>query len=787
MADPASWEAYWDQVSNSAGQDYSLTGSAIPGSGALTPAHHQNLHLTVVLCLTLANIFSRLVKDCLSPAFASLSDRARALALSALQLDDAELCFRALPKIGHLTSAQYSAVLGNREDLRRCRISRQWGPKDEPMRHLCCPAFLMFLVWVGAPIADPILDFVFAYALSNTSFVEPWLDCPTPYVHHISFKAIQDRLEALRNNDVHRTPANKLACLAEAASATSKVLLRTLYMAAGECVNIPATELFVDNIAKPLFAGIIATAAPQLPATTTALPTGQVISELPICSSLPGYSPNFTPDHNPQWFRSATYHFSSLRFPTDVVARGDASAERAWHEYACNVLRARVICMQLSEQQVISHISQDFQRSDPHFAISEDCRVQTGCTVLFWLSALREFFFTNKQFRHNIELAWQQYRVGHARDFNELIHHVRVYYQLIFLDYPTLPGKMTLHDFAWHLFEKMQHFLSGACRTELARTAQLCVPLSGVLEQMQLHLQDRIMVSTALEADPAHVFVTWCLKQLKLARETANKTRQYATIPDTRTTIDYAHLTGRQAPSAPASTGPTSNNNTDRGRRGRPTALINSGRPTNSSVQTPSATTSSDTDPLTRRNLPADIRESIGRKGRPLTETQLREIARRLVPWMSTLLLHELDHPGAGDTLHGLARAYSDARKPSYRLATTPLAFCQYLLKSHLIYTRPLCSICPHGDGTTDRRHTVADCPEARQHCPGPLATFLANPVNTGKSFMAVEPGQPIPADTVRPRRDRCDPRPAASPAPAATHATPAAQATKRQRPANIR
>lgn len=177
MAAANSRETCWDQVLNPADhwQDYTLTGSAIPGSGALMAAHHRELHMTVTLCLTLATMFSRLVKECLTPVLASLSDRAR------VQIDHAEVSYRALPKIGHLTSAMYSVVLtlGNREELRNCRVSHQEVPwKDDPMRQLCCPAVLMFLVWIRSPIGDPILDF-FAFALGNTAFVEAWLDCPT--------------------------------------------------------------------------------------------------------------------------------------------------------------------------------------------------------------------------------------------------------------------------------------------------------------------------------------------------------------------------------------------------------------------------------------------------------------------------------------------------------------------------------------------------------------------------------------------------------------------------------
>lgn len=150
-----------------------------------------------------------------------------------------------------------------------------------------------------------------------------------PYVQHTSFKAIHDRLEALRNNAHLRTPAHKLANLADKASATLTVLLKTLCLAAGECINIPAAEFFVANIVRPMFASVIAAVIPQLPATITPSPANRVTSELPTCSSLPSNSTIFSPNHNAQWFRSACYHFSNLRFPTstDIVARGDVLAE----------------------------------------------------------------------------------------------------------------------------------------------------------------------------------------------------------------------------------------------------------------------------------------------------------------------------------------------------------------------------------------------------------------------------------------------------------------------------
>ena len=63
---------------------------------------------------------------------------------------------------------------------------------------------------------------------------------------------------------------------------------------------------------------------------------------------------------------------------------------------------------------------------------------------------------------------------------------------------PNGGGRSGMHDFAWHLSEKMQHLLSAACRSELARTVQLYVPLSSMLQQMQAHLRVQATSSTSL-------------------------------------------------------------------------------------------------------------------------------------------------------------------------------------------------------------------------------------------------------------------------------------------------
>lgn len=783
---PIAWGALWALVSNLDGQDYTLTGETIPGAAALTREQLQTIHLSVVLALTLGSIFSRLARDCLSPAFTSFSDRARALSQGALQLEDTHNSFRALPRTGHHTPAQYSTILANRDELQHCQATRNWGPSNEQLKDLCSPAFLMFLIWVGSPIVDPILELQYAFALDQMALIDAWLDCPTPYVNQVSFTAIGYRIDAIRGDNRLRTPAQQLANIAERATETMTALLRVVLAAATGCINISGQELFIDNIIKPTFAAVVSTAVPMLPSVNPAAPCNQqVSSELPATSSLPAYLPNFSDDTNPQWFRSATYHFSNLAFPLESLSRGDASAEHVWHEYTCNVLRVRILCMHLSEQQVITHLSQSFKRADPHFVASEELRCQPSCTLLLWLSGLRDFFFTNQQFRHNIELAWRKYRVGTARDFNELIHHIRTYYQLIFLDYNTLPGKMTLYDFAWHLFEKIQHLLSPECKSELARVVQQYVPLAGVLERMQTCLRVQAMHSLTLEADPAYQFVTWCIAQLRTARETANTTRRYATLPDPRVTTDFARLhpnsctTPTPAPPGTRSTSkPTRIALANSDASNRADAISKGGK----HLQNRTIPARHDPSrPLDRTNLPTELKDSLHRRGPPLTEADIRGLLHRLPPWMAAMLTHELDHPGQPDTLHGVVKAYVNAKKPTYRLPATALTICLALLKSYLIHARPMCLLCPH-DSTCDRRHFVDACPEVLQHCRPALEAFRANVANAGKGFLAVQPGQPIPQDVVKPRKDRYAPPSGAPPPPAAPK-----PGAKRERPAHIR
>ena len=129
----------------------------------------------------------------------------------------------------------------------------------------------------------------------------------------------------------------------------------------------------------------------------------QALSPLPTHSSLPSYEPNFSDEKNAQCFRTAQYHFSTLIFAQVALERGDASAERSWPQYACDVRHGRSLCLNLSEAQVIRHISMSFTRSAMHCQTAAEKAKTPHCTVIDLLDAIREFFFTNGLFRHHME------------------------------------------------------------------------------------------------------------------------------------------------------------------------------------------------------------------------------------------------------------------------------------------------------------------------------------------------------------------------------------------------
>lgn len=84
----------------------------------------------------------------------------------------------------------------------------------------------------------------------------------------------------------------------------------------------------------------------------------------------------------------------------------------------------------------------------------------------------------------------------------------------MFLDYADLPGKMTVQDFAWNLFDKMQNLMSPECTSALSATAKMFMPLPGLLQKLIKHLGNSHTWPTERANSQALAFVT-CRVALK--------------------------------------------------------------------------------------------------------------------------------------------------------------------------------------------------------------------------------------------------------------------------------
>ena len=93
-----------------------------------------------------------------------------------------------------------------------------------------------------------------------------------------------------------------------------------------------------------------------------------VLALIPTQPSLLEYMPKFGKEMHGSWFRNAQYMFDDIRMPAAAALRGVSLAELIWHRYVVDVLHARMKCMNLSENQVIQHLSQKIQRA-PAFCL----------------------------------------------------------------------------------------------------------------------------------------------------------------------------------------------------------------------------------------------------------------------------------------------------------------------------------------------------------------------------------------------------------------------------------
>ena len=107
---------------------------------------------------------------------------------------------------------------------------------------------------------------------------------------------------------------------------------------------------------------------------------------------------------------------------------------------------------------------------------------------------------------------------------------------------------MSQQDFAWHLFEKMQHLMSQQCKSALGMILQTYIPHSDLLKQTHLHLNLAQAWSTPKADSASRTFRIWCIEQLHVAKASANAAQCYNTtsyMP--ATAVDYAAITHRPA------------------------------------------------------------------------------------------------------------------------------------------------------------------------------------------------------------------------------------------------
>ena len=715
---------------------------ALSGLDLLSPDDQESVRVAITLLVISAKSFLACCQRCGVDIFKSYGSTSRTM-LNMVVPDTASSspqAFSYFLKRPHLPTDAFRERARS-DDATTCTCA--WGPPEGPVRDLLSVSSMMFYAWLGAPLANPILDFVYAFCTGPTSWASAWLHCPSQH-EHLDFTSLPSRVSAMRARSTSDRPATVVAQLATLAISAIEPALRSLYI----CVEIlppPTAFYFEEQLYKATLAQVAAAAAKQYEGIVR---TTLVLTTLPTVSSLPSYSPNFTDDLSTTWFRTAEYFFTSIQFPLNDAVRGDASAERKWHHYVCEVLNNRVLCMKLSEAQVIKHLSKTFTRDSMHFQTATEKAQSPQCTVREWLDAIRDFFFTNGQFRMHVESAWNKYRAGQATSFNDLVHHIRIYYQLVFLDYSSLPGKMSLQDFAWNLFDKLQYLMSSDCQSELGTTIKMFMPLPELLGKLAAHLEHSHMWPTDKANAAALSFVTWCVDKLNSAKETANTAKRYAmSNPQHHQGVDFASTATplRDIPVHPR-----------RVNKPATMAYTNAHHPNHAPPRAPYARAPAKIGPYLQSPLPSPMPSSRPsrpdlpglREARRLTFQQrkawvLSTMDSEKVPsWIKQAFQFEQANTNAPFTIHALAAACR--QHAPYFLPYTPVAVAMYLLEAHFVHGKRVCGFCPSTMPDADRHHDIKNCPTASALAPSEHAAFVGHPDNANKALMDADPQAPI-------------------------------------------
>lgn len=511
------WDTFVASRADHSGSDLSLNDNAIPGLSAATREEREMIRVALAQLMWLTTFLIKAHVHLGKPGFKIACSGARLL------LGRSQTHVPGAP-FGDLTRKRTQTEFDNSfsaENPNKCLT--RWGPRPGLIADILGPITMMVIVWLGDDFAMPVLDLAFAFATDYKSFTVAWLECPA-VTESLDLLAVQSRASKLRNSPLINSPGAAVIHLAGQMKSTLDEVVHAIYH------SFSARKICQDAFQRVLEPMDItdafkSDAKQYLNCTITV--ANKVQSILPTKSSLPDITPNFTDDGATTWYRGAEYAFSSIKMPTAAALRGDSLAELRWHKYQSDVLHARANVPQLSERQVIQHLSSTFSRSDQHFTIAQEAMLMPDCTVRHWLDVIKDFYFTSGQFRLNIEDAWKQYTASTAQDFNDLIHYIKTYYRLIFLDYVHMRGVQRKIDFAWILHNKLRHVLHPTQSSRVCETLRNWMSYSELLDKMKRDLKPALNEIDTVSDRVAESFIEWVIEQLQDVRETANTARFY--------------------------------------------------------------------------------------------------------------------------------------------------------------------------------------------------------------------------------------------------------------------
>lgn len=753
------------------------------GFDTLPAADQEGIRATISILIVLFHFFLQLVRRNDYATISTFGDAARGHLYALIPSISAAnpAAFSAMTKRGHIPAPEFQARI-TADAAITCAV--EWGPPEGAVRDMLSVCAMSFLVWLGGPLAAAMLDFIHSFASTGTTWSTAWAMCPVD-PSALGVHDAPSRATALLARGAHASSAHVVAALANTIRPALNQIVEAFFVNLVLLQEPGDTYLVAAN--PPPTLGLVAAAVAYQYAAAALQSTTQVsTSPLPTSSSLTLYVPNFIDDPNPSWIRTAEYFFSHLIFPFNDAVRGDASAERHWHQYVCEVLRNRALCSKLSESQVIKHLSKTFPPDAVHFQTAREQSEVPGCTVRTWLDTIRDFFFTNGQFRFHIETAWSKYRASAAVDFNDLIHHIRIYYQLIFLDYESLPGKMSLQDFAWHLFDKLRFLMSSDCASSLSITIKSFMPLPELLAQLSSQLEQAHTWAPQRADDSAHAFVVWCIDRLNTAKSTANTAMRYSIPTQQHHGIDFAS-TAAQTTNASQ---PTQSQPLHRGIPQVTMAYTHSPAPSAGSASRGSAPThfperlshvqtANPRNGGQARNAPhARQPQPRGHHGIPDPIPGFYAALNSSFKARNAFVRDNIDHPSfpaavsaiyrleqakrmrgqVNTSIHGLCRSAKSVR---YALPWSPEAVAWFFLDAHFLHPNSkLCGFCPGDTPPNARCHTLAHCPTAKRHA-AVFTEFAADPGNQGVAMCAggslagASPPPPPPATTVASAADQ--------------------------------